>query len=393
MIVGLSSNDASATSALRSCLDRLKIDCPASRVVGHEAISLLLPGDPSTTSLVFFASRQFGANEWATLKQLLGEDNRQHKVIVVGAGLSPAAILQAIRLGASDCLDIQGNLESDLREAIDRITASQNGSRAPGRVYSVIGSGGGVGATLVATNLAAAFARRGLSTVLLDLHVRGGDVATMLNCRARHTLADLAAKNDHFDLAMFEQALVKHEAGFGVLASPEPFSDYRAIRTQLIRRVVQFACHLFTDVIIDLEDCDHDEQLRVLASSEHAVHIVRPDFVSVRRGRKLYEFLSRAKVPPDRVTTVVNRMGGAKALDEKMVEDGLAARVAHFLPEDADTVNQCVNLGAPFVLAHPEARISQAIEQLTATLTGSPPAQRVESWPRRQLKRLAAAFA
>src|SRR5262249_7855613 len=156
----------------------------------------------------------------------------------------------------------------------------------------------------------------------------------------RHTLADLAAKKDHFDLAMFEQSLVKHDSGVSLLASPEPFSDFRTIRPDVILRVVQFARHAFTHVVLDLEDCEHDEQLRVLAASERIVHVVRPDFVSIRRARKLHEFLSRAKVPRDHVTVVANRLGGPKSLDGNMIAEGLGMPVEHLLPDDPDAVNR-----------------------------------------------------
>lgn len=258
-------------------------------------------------------------------------------------------------------------------------------------MFSVVGSGGGAGATLIAVNLTAVLTLRGFEAGLLDLHLRGGDAATFLNCAPRHTLASLAAKNEKLDLAMFEQSLIKHDSGVSLLASPEPFSDFHSLHAELIPRVVRFARHTFTHVVIDLEDRDHEEPLRVLAASDRIVHVVRPDFASVHRARKLHEFLSRAKVSRDHVTLVANRVGSPKSLDERMIEEGLGMPVEYQIPEDPDAVNRSVNLGVPVVSACPQAKVSQAIVRLTDSLTGSQPSNGA-GWTRRQFDRLTAAL-
>jgi pilus assembly protein CpaE len=387
MQVYIASNDPAVTEALQAGLQHLGVECPATRVVAHESIPLLTLNTPThRTRVIFFASQKLGSDEFEILRQLCSEAGDLLKIVVVGADLSPSAILQAIRCGASDCLDINRNLKSELGEVLRRFTASRNGSHTR-RLFSVIGSGGGAGATLVAVNVAAALAARSFEVGLLDLHVRGGDAATFLNCAPRHTLASLAAKNDQFDLAMFEQSLIKHDSGIHLLASPEMFSDFRTIRRELIPRVVQFARHVFSHVVVDLEDCEHDEQLRILAASERVIHVVRSDFISVHRARKLCEFLSRAKMPRDHVTLVANRLGTPKALTARQIEEALGMSVHHRFPDEPEAVNASVNLGVPLVLARPKAKVSQAIAQLTDSLVGGT-ASPVVSWPRRQIVRL-----
>lgn len=65
----IASNEPSITAALRACLERLKIDCNPSHVVGHDAITLLPLGDSvSSVPVMFFASRTFGPEEFEILK-------------------------------------------------------------------------------------------------------------------------------------------------------------------------------------------------------------------------------------------------------------------------------------------------------------------------------------
>ena len=63
-----------------------------------------------------------------------------------------------------------------------------------GRLFTVLAGKGGVGKTVVATNLAVALARGDSQRVaLLDLSLQFGDVAALLNIHSPRTIADLAA--------------------------------------------------------------------------------------------------------------------------------------------------------------------------------------------------------
>src|SRR5262249_13251119 len=157
-------------------------------------------------------------------------------------------------------------------------------------------------------------------------------------------LASLAAKRDQFDQAMFEQSLVHHKSGLQFLASPDPFSDFRAIRPELILKTLQFARHAFSYIVVDLEDCEHDEQVRVLAASERIILIMRPDFSCVRRTKRYVEYLQRAKVSTDQLRLVVNRVGSPKSLTTRQIEDVLGIAVDYQFAEEAEPVNESVNL-------------------------------------------------
>src|SRR5262249_1978876 len=150
---------------------------------------------------------------------------------------------------------------------------------------------GGPGASVLAVNLAAALAKREQACGLLDLHVRGGDLAALLKCQPRHTLLSLAGKAHQLDRAMFDQSLGKHECGIQLLASPDLFSDYRQISPNLIQQVVQFALASFSNVVVDLEDMEHPEQVRTLAASDRIIVPLRLDFVALQRTKKCIEHL------------------------------------------------------------------------------------------------------
>jgi pilus assembly protein CpaE len=235
-------NDPTITARLRASLSKLGIECSHSQILSRESAQLAAANHRSPgATLVFFGSQHLSADDVAALSQLCNAAGDCFKVVVVGQSLGAGAILQAVRCGAVDCLSMNGNIESELRHLIDRLQMAPGDRVRHGRLFTVIGAVGGVGATMLATNLAATVARHQQKCALLDLHWRGGDLATFLNSTPRHTLLSLAGKMDQLDRTMFDHSLVKHESGVHLLASPEPYSDYRQIRPELIQKIVQLA--------------------------------------------------------------------------------------------------------------------------------------------------------
>ena len=77
---------------------------------------------------------------------------------------------------------------SDFRDAITRLEKAPRKSAASGsrlgRVYTFLGTKGGVGTTTLAVNFAAVLAQRKQQTVLVDLDGVGNDVAMQLGATA-----------------------------------------------------------------------------------------------------------------------------------------------------------------------------------------------------------------
>ena len=169
-----------------------------------------LPGDPA---------RLF--------EQLL--DGELPDVLVIGPGASPDAVLTlaarldiqtpgisvvliteasqqmwqaAMRSGIRDLLPPSANVP-EIRDALERASVAANGRRRvlrpvteteryTGRVITIASPKGGVGKTTVSTNLAIGLtAAAPQSTVLVDLDVQFGDVASALSLVPEYTLPDV----------------------------------------------------------------------------------------------------------------------------------------------------------------------------------------------------------
>lgn len=357
---------------IRAGLHNVARECPVSDALPHNIAQVIRAKTHHRWPVVvFFGSQQFLPDELSALEQLCTADRQHIRVIAVSANSRPDVILKTIRCGAVDYLDLNGNLESELQTLLVRMTTAHEGDAHAGRLITVLSPSGGAGASLLATNLAAVLGQREPHCGLLDFQLRGGDLAIMLKSTPRHTLLSLAGKAQQLDRAMFDQSLIKHPCGIHLLASPEPFSDYRQISPQLTQRVLQLARSSFPNVVIDLEDAEHTEQVQTLAQSTHIIIPLRLDFVALHRAAKCIEHLVQAKVARDHITLVANRTGRPKELPLKRVAEVLGLPIEHSIPDAPSAVNASINIGVPLVTEFPKTPAALSIVRLVDAITGA----------------------
>ncbi len=95
-----------------------------------------------------------------------------------------------------------------------------SGADSGGTAISVFGAKGGIGRTMLATNLAVALARDQHRVVIVDLDVHLGDVALLLGIVPEHTLNDLVLVVDKLDPDLIRGYTAMHASGLSVLAAP-----------------------------------------------------------------------------------------------------------------------------------------------------------------------------
>lgn len=368
---------------------RAGVDCAVARVLTTVSAESEIRDLASRGLLiVLYCSRSFTTEDLAAIRLLAAIRSDRVRLVAVGSVSDPNLILRIIRNGAVDVLDVNQRFEQELGAVVERLKSVPTEAPASARLYSVVGTVGGVGASFLACNLSVAMAQSGQNCRLLDLHLRGGDQAKLLQAAPRHNLASLAPKFQHLDAAMFEQSLSEHPTGLRLLPGPEPFSDFRQCTPQLVQKVIQLARAGCSHVIVDLEDAEHAEQARTLASSDQTILVLRPDLISLYRTQRTLEFFKQSQVPLDRVLLVANRVGQPGQLSLRRMAEVLEMPINCQIPEDVSAVNESFNLGIPLVQSKPSAKISRAITSLANQLLGIEPARAGAAW----LARMAASL-
>lgn len=122
-------------------------------------------------------------------------------VLLVSRELDTELLRQALRAGIKDVLQIPlkrdtliasvdnaARFSSSVLGAMESTREQKPVGRGAGKVITVFSTKGGVGKTVVATNLAVSLAKSGLKTVIVDLDLEFGDVAVMLKLTPEHSV-------------------------------------------------------------------------------------------------------------------------------------------------------------------------------------------------------------
>ncbi|WP_324277154.1 AAA family ATPase [Blastococcus brunescens] len=218
-------------------------------------------------------------------------------VVLVAADADPELWMAAMRAGVRDVLspdasgqDVAAVLEraAELARARQDAAAAEAGAaRSDHRVIVVASPKGGVGKTTVSTNLAVGLARSGQgSTVIVDLDVQFGDVASALAMAPEYTLPDTvhgAASNDPLALKTF---LGRHPSGLFVVAGSDSPAAGDAVTAQQVAQLIDTLSREFRHVVIDTAPGLADHTLVALERATDLVLVSSMDVPGVRGMRK-----------------------------------------------------------------------------------------------------------
>lgn len=354
-------------SAVQAVCREENIVCEASQIVSFSSALPALRSQDQVTFVLICLSDNI-AEALATIRELRLAFNK--RIVAVGNSADPKLVIDTIRAGAHDFLDEGPHLAKELKDLISRIKQAEAAAQGTGRVIAVTASGGGLGTSFIASNLAAIFAQEEGACCLLDLAVSGGDQTTLLSLKPRYTLAELARNFSTLDSSMFEQSLTEHSRGIKLLANPRVPDHFHELAWPVLQDILRLARHTTSTVVMDIPDARQVEYQRAVAASDVVLLVFRLDFISVIRTRQIVEHLLDTGTDPGKLRLVANRGGQAMELPLGKVEKALGHRVTRCLPDDPATVNPSINLGNPVVFSAPESRVSSHLWSLASEVAG-----------------------
>jgi len=243
-----------------------------------------------------------------------------------------------------------------------------------GRAITVIAGKGGVGKSLVATNLAVMLAGTNPGkVVLVDLSLQFGDVAALLDIASQHTIADLAANDAVADREVVQQVLAEGPNGLKVLLAPArpELADY--VTTTHLRALMDELRRSFDLVVIDGPAYLNEITLDSIENSDQVVLVTDFSVTAVKNTRLVLSVLEVLHVPAEHTIVVANHRdaAGVVELERGQVENFLKTDISVEVPFDPAVVGGSVSRGVPLVLSSPDSAVTKAVVEL-ARAVGAP---------------------
>ncbi len=278
-------------------------------------------------------------------------------------------ILKVMRAGVREFLPKPMD-PAQLAEAIEKVVGQRTEDVRMGKLITVLGAAGGVGATTIATNLAVELASIDNNRVtIVDLDYRFGQVATLFDIEPTYTLADLCNSPEALEAQVIERALVKHPSGLHILSRPNSFAQADTITAAscvgLLSNLLQFNDY----VIADGPNRSDLSAKSVLDLADVTLLVTQLLVPTVRNAARILEAMREGGFNLDRIKLICNRAGRESVtLSVDDVAETLSLEPFAAIPDDWPTVSGAINLGETLKNYGPKSKVRQAITEIAERL-------------------------
>jgi pilus assembly protein CpaE len=282
-------------------------------------------------------------------------------VIVSNFHADGETVIACMRAGANEFL-VQPIKRTEFREAMGRLERAPRHHTATesklGKIFTFIGTKGGVGTTTLAVNFAAVQAQRKASTVLLDLDWIGNDAAMQLGASPQYTLAEVAENLERLDQALFEGFVTRDPLGFFLVGPPDALEQTASFSDHMFREFATFLVDKYDTIVVDGGRAVSNETVLAAAQVSQAVFlVVDQEFPSIRNAQRYITFLMRMGFNQEQIKVVVNRYSkkvGTHQASLEQIQQTLNQPAFYGIPP-SPAVLASINKARPFVANREQA--------------------------------------
>ena len=279
--------------------------------------------------------------------------------VVLMADPSPGMWQAAMRAGIRDLLAPDADVE-EIRASVERAGRAAAGRRRvlrpagetdryAGRVITIASPKGGVGKTTVSTNLAIGLTEAApQSTVLVDLDVQFGDVASALGLVPEYTLPDAVHGPAAEDTMVLKTFLTQHPSGLFAVCGAESPAAGDTVSGEDVTRLLASLAREFRYVVVDTAPGLSEQTLAALDRASDVVMLTSMDVPGVRGLRKELDVLRELAMIPAGRHVVMNLADPKGGLTVRDVETTIGTGVDVVLPR-SKAVPVSTNQGVPIL--------------------------------------------
>jgi pilus assembly protein CpaE len=296
--------------------------------------------------------------------------------LLVAQTVDAELLRSAMRAGFRDAVAIEGATYGDIAAAVigaydaaAGIRGATASSEVPmAKVVTIFSTKGGVGKSVVATNLAAYIASElGKRVVLLDLDLEFGDDAVMLGLRPNRTIYDAVKAYERLDAELLDGFMQRHESGAKVLLAPTQPEHAESITTSRVAGIIELAKELGDIVIIDTPGRLDEIVLTAIDRSDEVLAVATMDLPSIKNTKVSLQKLRQLGYRNGLVKPVLNRADSKVFLEAPEVERAIGSQVLIRIPSDR-LVPRSVNRGVPVALDQPKSSVAKSLAELAQHL-------------------------
>ncbi len=328
----------------------------------------------ASPNLLIIDTVQQGAQMLRSLDRLAEVIEEGTKVVIFGAVNDIALFRELMRRGVSEYV-VPPIQPVELIRTICQLYVNAEKPFA-GRVVSVIGARGGVGASTIAHNLAWSIAeRQQAGATLIDLDLSFGTAALDFNQDPPQSIADALLSPDRVDDVLLERLTTKHTQRLQMLTAPATLEREFELDPTAFETVIDRVRRTSPFIVLDLPHSWTSWIKQTLLASDDVLIVASPDLASLRNSKNIIDLL-KAMRPYDASPNVVLNMTGVPKRPEIPLKDfaeALGAEPIASIAFDPPLFGMAANNGQMIGEVMAASKIALTIDTLAANITGRKP--------------------
>ena len=294
-------------------------------------------------------------------------------IVILASGESSALLDDALDAEVADVLllpQLTENVVFALRKAAHagRRLHAEGALGRQGRIITVFSPKGGTGKTVMATNLAASFAKHDKKrTLLLDLDLQFGDAAIMLGIEPEKTIYDLVTAPGELDSEKLVGYVTSHTSGLDVLPAPLRPEDAELVTESKLTRLLEVARESYDVIVVDTSPFFHGPMLATLDRTDELLMICGLDVPTLKNVRLSMQTLELLSFPAQRIRFLLNRANSKVGMKKSEVEGALDVKIRFEVPSDR-AVPLGVNRGQPPIVGDSSSDFARAIREVSKSM-------------------------
>jgi pilus assembly protein CpaE len=319
-------------------------------------------------AVIIHVTADTSEKDFALIKQLSAK-SPSTAIVTTSDESVPALILGSMRAGAREFLQLP-ILPDEFRTVMDRIVEfCSNVERSTSKrahVIATFSGKGGSGVSFLATNLAAAMPE---SSLIVDLNLQTGDVASFLGLDVRYSISDFVRNRTRLDDSLLTSLVTPYSNNLAVVAAPQEPHEAEDVKPQDLSEILHLLGQRYEHIILDLPHTFDPLTVAALDLVDDIFLVMTLDIPGIRSTKRALKVFDNLGYPRHKMRIVVNRW--SKNIDGELqkVESHLGERLVGFVPNDYRKVMDSINLGRPLVQSEPASKIALEIKRIAGLIT------------------------
>ncbi|MDI6605910.1 MAG: ATPase, T2SS/T4P/T4SS family [Candidatus Omnitrophota bacterium] len=236
------------------------------------------------------------------------------------------------------------------------------------KTIAIFSTKGGVGKTLIASNLAVClgyYSRK--NTLVIDLDLQAiGDMPKFFDIPVHGSMLDLSESLRSNPEKSSLREYVAHIEKYGIDFLPGVLNPRQAkhLDSDKIKNVLEFLKKHYEYIIIDTGKAFTESLFAAFNHANLILLVVTPDILSVYQTKWSLDVLQSLHLPLNMIKVVLNRAQSLGSVIWQEVRAAIPCDIISKIPSEGKAVGLALNRGIPVVIDAPNCKISAAVKKL-----------------------------